>query len=102
MARAPQPSEKRWPSEVSRIPNPYAPLRERPPFSKAAIAGFVISCIGLFALAMVGPLGTAISGLGLRRARDKGLRGRGLAIAGMILGIVDFAFYLIARFLLHP
>jgi hypothetical protein len=29
------------------------------------------------------------------------LRGRGLAIAGMILGVVDFAFYIVARFLLH-
>jgi hypothetical protein len=30
------------------------------------------------------------------------LRGRGLAIAGMIIGVADFAFYLIARYLLHP
>jgi hypothetical protein len=50
----------------------------------------------------VGPLGTALSGIGLRRARDRGLRGRGLAIAGMIIGIADFAFYLVARYLLNP
>jgi hypothetical protein len=99
MTRMPQPSEKRWPSELSRIPNPYAPVRKRAPFSKAAVIGFFISCIGLFVFAMAGPFGTAISGLGLRRAKENGLRGRSFAIAGMILGGVDFAFYLSAHFL---
>lgn len=102
MTRVPQPPEKHWPSDAPRIPNPYAQVQARAPFSKAAIAGFIISCVGLFVFAMAGPLGTVISGMGFRRARDHGLRGRGLAVAGMILGVVDFAFYLVARFLLHP
>ncbi|MHC6222091.1 DUF4190 domain-containing protein [Arthrobacter sp. MMS24-S77] len=102
MARVPQPSEKRWPSETPQMRNPQGPTQVRPPFSKAAITGFIISCVGLFVFAMAGPLGTAISGIGFRRAREHGLRGRGLAIAGMVIGIVDFAFYLLVRFLLHP
>ncbi|WP_427018749.1 DUF4190 domain-containing protein [Pseudarthrobacter sp. P1] len=85
---------------TAQIPNPYTPVQARAPFSKAAIAGFIISCVGLFVFAVAGPLGTAISGIGFRRATDRGLRGRGLAIAGMILGVVDFAFYLVARYLI--
>ncbi|ALE07599.1 hypothetical protein AL755_05890 [Arthrobacter sp. ERGS1:01] len=76
-------------------------LQNRAPFSKAAIAGFIVGIVGLIVFAMAGPLATALSGIGFRNARDKGLRGRGLAIAGMILGVVDFAFYIVARFLLH-
>ncbi|OOP62793.1 hypothetical protein BMF89_07895 [Arthrobacter sp. SRS-W-1-2016] len=102
MSSVPPPPEKRWPSGAPQVPHPYAPVQKRAPFSKAAIAGFIISCVGLFVFAMVGPLGTALSGIGLRRARDRGLRGRGLAIAGMIIGIADFAFYLVARYLLNP
>lgn len=102
MTRVPRPPGKRRPSDAPPRRNPYAPVRARAPFSKAAIAGFIISCIGLFVFAMAGPLGTAVSGIGLRRARDHGLRGRGLAIAGMVIGVADFAFYLITRFLLHP
>jgi len=101
MTSVPPPPEKRWPSDARQIPNPYAPVQARAPFSKAAVVGFIISCIGLFFFSMAGPLGTAISGRGFRRARERGLRGRGLAIAGMILGVVDFAFYIVARFLVH-
>ncbi|GAB2730101.1 DUF4190 domain-containing protein [Arthrobacter bambusae] len=102
MTNVPRPPQKRWPSDAPQIRNQYAPVQARAPFSKAAITGFIISCVGLFVFAMAGPLGTAISGIGFRRARDHGLRGRGLAIAGMIIGIVDFAFYLVTRFLIHP
>jgi hypothetical protein len=102
LSSVPPPPEKRWPSGAPQVPHPYTPVQKRAPFSKAAIAGFIISCVGLFVFAMVGPLGTALSGIGLRRARDRGLRGRGLAIAGMIIGIADFAFYLVARYLLNP
>ncbi|WP_051388949.1 DUF4190 domain-containing protein [Arthrobacter sp. 35W] len=77
-----------------------ASVKARPAFSKAAIAGFTISCIGLFVFAMLGPLGAAISGIGLRRIKEQGLRGRGLAIAGIIIGAADLAFYLAARFLI--
>lgn len=102
MTHVPQNPERGWPSDAQQIRNPYVSVQARAPFSKAAIAGFIISCMGLFVFAMAGPLGVVISSMGFRRARDNGLRGRGIAIAGMIVGVVDFAFYLIARFLLHP
>lgn len=76
-------------------------VQGRPPFSKAAIAGFVLACAGLVVFAFIGPLATAISRAGLNHTRKRGLRGRGLAIAGMIIGIADFAFYLIAQYVRH-
>ncbi|MFH5878570.1 DUF4190 domain-containing protein [Arthrobacter sp. NA-172] len=102
MTQLPQPPEKRWPSEGPQIPNPHAPATARAPFSKAAIAGFVISCVGLIVFAAAGLLGAVISVVSLRRIRERGLRGRGLAIAGLIIGVLDFVFYLTAQFLVHP
>lgn len=101
MASVPPSSENHWPSETAPIADPYTPVKARAPFSKAAVAGFIISCIGLIVFAVAGPLGTALSGIGFRRAREHGLRGRGLAIAGMILGAADFAFYLLGRYAVH-
>ncbi|WP_427170224.1 DUF4190 domain-containing protein [Arthrobacter sp. 92] len=101
MTSVPPPPENPWPSDAARLPDSYVPARARPPFSKTAVAGFIISCVGLVVFAMAGPLGAALSGTGLRRIRERGLRGRGLAIAGIIIGVVDFASYLVVRFLLH-
>lgn len=101
MTNVPQPSENPWPSDAPKVPYPYVPDQVRAPFSKATVAGFIISCVGLFVFAMLGPLGAAVAGVGLRRTRDRGLRGRGLAIAGMIIGAADFVFYLLGRFVLH-
>lgn len=101
MTSVPPPPENYWPSDRPHAPDPYMRAELRPPFSKAAIAGFVLGCIGLFVFAFIGPLATAISRVGLNHTKKRGLRGRGLAIAGMIIGVADFAFYGIARSMFH-
>ncbi|MGO4230003.1 DUF4190 domain-containing protein [Arthrobacter sp. YAF34] len=102
MTSVPPPPENYWPSGQPQAPGPSPRVQAGPPFSKAAIAGFVLGCAGLVVFAFVGPLATVISRVGLRHTRERGLRGRGLAIAGMILGVADFAFYLISRYVMHP
>jgi len=72
---------------------PAAPAPERPPFSKAAIWGFIISCISLIVFGFIGVLGVVISARGFRAARQGAARGRALAIAGMILGTIGFLYY---------
>jgi hypothetical protein len=73
---------------------------ERPPFSRWAIWGFVVSCVGLFTPGIVGALGVALAVRGLSQSTKFALRGRRLAFAAIIIGAVDFlyfAFTLIAR-----
>lgn len=72
---------------------PAVPAPERLPFSKPAIWGFVISCVSLFVFGFIGALGAVISARGFRAARQGTARGRGLAIAGMIIGTVGFLYY---------
>jgi hypothetical protein len=62
-------------------------------FSRYAIWGFIISCVGLLVFAFIGVMGVVLSARGLRETSGTGLRGRGLAIAGMIMGLLEFAFY---------
>lgn len=70
------------------------PVR-RPPFSQLAIWGFVISCLSLFVFGFIGALGAALSGRGFRAAAQGRARGKGLAIAGMIIGTAGFLFWAI-------
>lgn len=101
MTSVPPRPENSWPSDQPQAPGPFPTTQARPPFSRAAIAGFVLGCVGLFVFAFIGPLASVISRVGLNHIRKRGLRGRGLAIVGMILGVADFAFYLIARYVMH-
>lgn len=68
----------------------------RLPFSQMAIWGFVLSCVSIFVFGIIGALGVALSGRGLRAVRQGTARGRGLAIAGMIIGAVGFLYYVIS------
>lgn len=72
---------------------PAAPAR--PPFSRLAIWGFVISCVSLVVFGFIGVIGVVLSGRAFRSARQGLVRGRGLAIAGMILGTLGFLYYAI-------
>src|SRR5215218_10075365 len=45
-------------------------------------AGFIVSIIGLFACGTLGPVGLTLSAFGMRKEP------RGLAIAGLVIGIV--------------
>jgi Domain of unknown function (DUF4190) len=60
-----------------------------------AVAGFVCAFIGIFLFNFIlGPLGIIFGGVGLSRARD-GAPNRGLAIAGVVLGIIDLVLFLV-------
>ncbi|QNE37198.1 DUF4190 domain-containing protein [Leifsonia shinshuensis] len=79
-------------------PFPQASAEARPvapplPFSQQAIWGFVISCVSLFVFGFLGLLGVLLASRGFRAASQGRARGRGLAIAGMIVGTVGFLFY---------
>ena len=66
---------------------------ERLPFSQLTIWGFVISCVSVFVFGFIGVLGAALSGRGFRAAAQGRARGKGLAIAGMIIGAAGFVYW---------
>ena len=70
------------------------------PFSKLAIAGFVVSCVSIFIFGWLGVLGALFSARAIGAARRGLVRGRGLAIAGFVIGVVGFVAYAII-FLTH-
>ncbi|MEC5152529.1 DUF4190 domain-containing protein [Cryobacterium sp. GrIS_2_6] len=89
------------PTFVPKIPPAWENVEaSRRPFSKMAIWGFVLACIGLIVFGFVGALAATLSGRALRTIRQTGARGRGLAIAGMCIGLIDFVFYVMGRFYL--
>jgi hypothetical protein len=65
--------------------------------SGMAIAGFVLSLVGLFPgfwfwwLQIPGYLGTIFSIIGLKATKVARKRGRGFAIAGLVIGLVGVA-----------
>ena len=80
---------------------PVGPPSESLPFSKAAIWGFALSCLSIFVFGFVGALGASISARGFQAARRGAARGRGLAIAGMIIGTIGFLYYAITFIVVH-
>jgi len=58
-------------------------MEENKEFSVWAIAGFVLSFFGIFAV-----LGLTFSIVGLSQTKNNQRRGRGLAIAGLIISII--------------
>lgn len=60
------------------------------PFSKQAIWGFVIACVTLFIFGFLGIAAAALSANAFREASRGHVRGKGLAIAGMIIGTLSF------------
>ena len=70
-------------------------------FSGMAIAGFVISLVGLLVLALpCGILGIVFSAIGLNKTLTPVYRGKGLAISGLIIAIIDTVFGLVNIMLL--
>lgn len=58
------------------------------------IAGFVLALIGVLVLPIVmGPLAIIFSGLGLKSGKKKGL-----AIAGLVIGVIDTVYAVITLF----
>lgn len=97
---APPPAADSASDSAPRPPAAYLGV-SRPSFSKQAIAGFAVSCIALFVFGFLGILGFVLSMRGLRATRDIGLRGRGLAIAGVIIGLIDFLYWAFSVFVLR-
>jgi hypothetical protein len=55
-----------------------------------SIIGFIASIIGLIILAIpMGIIAIIFSAIGLKKTSSSGKKGRGLAIAGLIIGIID-------------
>ena len=50
-----------------------------------SVAGFILALVGFFIVPIVfGPLSVILSGLGLKSRKKKGL-----AIAGLVIGVID-------------
>jgi hypothetical protein len=81
-------------TQTSSAATAESPAAASPGWSGFAIAGFVLSLLGLFGVGSV--LGIIFSVLGLNRAKRTGQRGEGLAIAGIVIGIVTLLGFIAA------
>jgi len=75
---------------------------ERPPFSRLVIWGFVISCVSLFVFGFIGAMGAVISAQGFRAAARGRVRGKGLGIAGFVIGTAGFVYWAIVFLMSRP
>jgi hypothetical protein len=75
---------------------PHAPdSAVRPRSNGLAIAGMVCGVVGLLVASMIlGPLAVVFGGVGLSRAR-RGAPYRGMAIAAIVLGVVDIVLFFV-------
>jgi hypothetical protein len=69
------------------------------PYNKLAIWGFVIACVSAFIFGILGVVGVVLSQRAIKQIALSGERGRGLAIAGTIIGIIAVVYYFVTRFL---
>ena len=77
----------------------YAPVGSTPPSARhsgMAIAGFVLSLVALLPcfwiwIQLPGALGVIFSAIGLRATKHQQRKGRGLAIAGLVVGLIAVA-----------
>ena len=59
-------------------------------YSRKSIAGFVLSLVGLLLAGIpCGILGIVFSSIGLNEVGTKNMKGKGLAIAGLVISIID-------------
>ncbi len=57
-------------------------------YNSTVITGFVISIISIFIISIIlGPVGAILSAIGLKQVSETNEKGKGLAIAGIIIGI---------------
>ncbi|MBM4020243.1 MAG: DUF4190 domain-containing protein [Planctomycetes bacterium] len=75
--------------------------------SGMAIASLVLGLVGIFACGFLGILAIIFGAVGMRDTRrDPNVKGRGLAVAGLILGIIDIVLWLVWLLILaaspHP
>lgn len=80
--------EQTLPTTSSQPTNEQPPVKRK--FSGMGIAGFVVSLVGLFFAAIVcGTIGIILSSAAFGETKQGAKRGRGLAIAGLVVGIID-------------
>ena len=66
---------------------------EEKKYSGKCIAGFVLSLVGFIVFAIpCGVLGLVFSSLGMKEADTNALKGKGLAISGLVVSILDIVF----------
>ncbi|WP_213453312.1 DUF4190 domain-containing protein [Rhizomonospora bruguierae] len=64
--------------------------------SAFGVASLVMGIVGIFVLNVIlGPLAIIFGAVGLNRANHAGGRGRGVSIAGIVLGVVALAVFAI-------
>ena len=62
-------------------------------WSGKAITGFVLSLVGLIIAALpCGIIGLVFSAIALTQTVNKNLKGKGLAISGLVISIIDIVF----------
>ena len=63
-------------------------------YNGLAIAGFVVSLASLLInfAGIVGLVGTILSAVGLTQVNSKGEKGKGMAIAGLVIGIISILY----------
>lgn len=65
-------------------------VEEKKKMSGKSVAGFIVSLAGLFVSPIIcGIIGIILSIKGMKQTKSGELRGRGLAIAGLVLGIIS-------------
>jgi hypothetical protein len=69
----------------------HAPVYvQQPPGNSLGVAGFICSLVGLVSCGLLSPVGLVLSAAGLRREP------KGLAIAGLVLGIIGSIWFVLA------
>ena len=77
---------------------PAAPAKKK--VNGLAVAGFVVSLVGLFCFGwLCGILSIVFSAVALKQIPAKNQGGKGLAVAGLVIGIIDIASYILTLLL---
>lgn len=88
-----------YPSEFQQRATPSWPT-PGPTSNGMAVAGFVCALVGLFVFAWIlGTLGLVFGGIGLSRANRGAAGRRGLAIAAIVIGAVDWLLWIVVLLL---
>ena len=78
------------PVEVQPAPAQAAPAKK---YSGKCISGFVMSLVGMLVVAIpCGIIGLVFSSLGMKEVETTAQKGKGLAIAGLVVSILDIVF----------
>lgn len=78
-------------------PAPMNNVNQGPKTNGLAIGGFICSLVGMLCcfIPMIGIVGLVLSIVGLNKIKTTGEKGKGLAIAGIVLGAIAVALYVI-------